>query len=268
MLFDVVIGFVGSVLIAGFSIKKGLLTAWGAVLSVATGTLYGLFGSWRLWVLLILFFLSANLISRLRDRYFPSDGKMKKDSPRNAYQVLCNSLPALIGGALFFFTGTRLYLVIACGAIAAAAADTWASEIGILSRRLPVSILTGRPMGKGLSGGVSALGLFCTLLGSAFIALAALLLYGHALLFRETQWNAFSLIAVCGVFGSIIDSFLGATVQAKFRCADMDVIVEKRLPGEGCALVSGIAWVNNDLVNVASGLIACVLCILLGRPAL
>ena len=268
MLFDVMIGFLGSLLIAGFSIKKRLLTAWGAVLSVIAGTLYGLFGSWRLWMLLILFFLSANLISRVRDRSVPTDGKLKKDGPRNAYQVLCNSIPALICGALFFFTGNRLYLVIACGAIASATADTWASEIGILSRRLPVSILTGRPMGKGLSGGVSALGLFSTLLGSAFIALAALLLYGQALLFRETQWNTFFLITVCGVFGSLIDSFLGATVQAKYRCADTDMIVEKRLPGEGCALVSGVAWVNNDLVNVASGLLACVLCILLGWPAL
>lgn len=268
MLFDVAIGFLGSVLIAGFSIKKGLLTAWGAILSVITGTLYGLFGSWRLWTLLILFFLSANLISRVRDSYSPADGKAKKEGPRNAYQVLCNSIPALFCGALFFFTDNRLYLVIACGAIAAATADTWASEIGILSRRLPVSILTGRPMGKGLSGGVSVLGLFSTLLGSAFIALTALLLYGQALLFRETQWSAFLLIAVCGVFGSLIDSFLGATVQAKYRCADTDLIVEKRLPDVRCALVSGIAWVNNDLVNVASGLIACLLCILLGKPAL
>ena len=268
MLFDVVIGFLGSALIAGFSIKKGLLTVWAAILSVIAGTLYGLFGSWRLWVLLILFFLSANLISRVRDRYVPADSKAKKEGPRNAYQVLCNSLPALICGALFFFTGNRLYLVIACGAIAAATADTWASEIGILSRRLPVSILTGRPMGKGLSGGVSALGLLSTLLGSTFIALSALLLYGQALRLGEAQWSALLLITVCGVCGSLIDSFLGATVQAKFRCADTDVIVEKRLPGEGCALVSGIAWINNDLVNVASGLIACVLCILMGRPAL
>ena len=45
------------------------------------------------------------------------------------------------------------------GAIAAASADTWATEIGTLSPANPVSIATLRPVQTGMSGGVSILGI-------------------------------------------------------------------------------------------------------------
>ena len=74
-------------------------------------------------------------------------------------QVLANSVPFLACALAYTATGEPWLLLLASGALAASTADTWASEVGVYSRRPPVNILTREPMQRGLSGGVSPLGL-------------------------------------------------------------------------------------------------------------
>ena len=124
--------------------------------------------------------------------------------------MLANSVPFACALA-YTATGEPWLLLLASGALAASTADTWASEVGVYSRRPPVNILTREPMQRGLSGGVSPLGLAATVVGAVTSALQAMLLFhvfGYAILTYPTR----SSIA-CGVVGSLVDSVLGGSCK-------------------------------------------------------
>ena len=116
-----------------------------------------------------------------------------------------------------------------------------------------MNILTREPLQRGLSGGVSPLGLAATLVGAVSSALLATLLFRAFGFAVPTGPDAFALIAACGVAGSLLDSVLGARLQAKYRDPAAGHIVEKPPIASGAALVSGHAWVTNDAVNFMSG---------------
>ena len=65
-------------------------------------------------------------------------------------------------------------------------------------------------------------------------------------------------ILLAGFTASIIDSFLGATVQAQYLDTQNNKITEKPLnqSGKNNSLVSGFAFINNDWVNFLSILTA------------
>ncbi|MCD6414758.1 MAG: DUF92 domain-containing protein [Candidatus Diapherotrites archaeon] len=120
---------------------------------------------------------------------------------RETENVLGNGLAALI----FALTG-NVYGFF--GAVAAATSDTISSEIGILSKKSPVSILNFKTKVKrGSNGGVTNLGNLFMFLGSGLIGILGLLLFNNFLLFWVGFWS--------GIFGCIVDSILGATLENK-----------------------------------------------------
>jgi uncharacterized protein (TIGR00297 family) len=147
--------------------------------------------------LLLAFFVSSSLLTTA------SGG----DGRRNERQVIANggiaALAALAGSWPAF-----------AGALAAAAADTWASEIGIRARTLPRLITNGKRVPAGTDGGMTLLGTAGGVAGAGLIAgLSRVLGHPDAL-----------VIAVAGVIGMVVDSLLGATVQGKVRWFDNDVV--------------------------------------------
>ena len=246
----------GAVVLASFRLR--LLTVPGGLGAVVVGTLAFAFGGWPLWLLLMWFFGSANIAAKFMARRAARRGeeaegaarapqaprasqalkpKREEGEPRKLRQVLANSLPFLACAAASAATGDPWLLVVSAGALAACTADTWASEVGVYSKDDPVNILTRQPMQRGLSGGVSPLGLLATVVGSAATAALTLLLFRAFASPAPTEPTAFFLIMACGVVGSLVDSVLGARLQAKYRCPGIPLLVEAVPAGE--AAVAG-----------------------------
>jgi uncharacterized protein (TIGR00297 family) len=257
-------GFIGSSVIALYAWRKGALTISGAVGAVIIGTVFYGFGGVFYSVLLLLFFTTSTALTYWRiEKKLDSQQIDEKSGGRDIWQVMANGgLPALFlaFGGLF----EPLWMIVAIGMIATANSDTWATEIGKLSKSNPRHILTGKRLPTGTSGGVSLLGFVAAWGGSAIIALAAmgLVWLGSApewIKLKNTGMNidgyiGFALsISISGWVGALMDSVLGATVQRKSKCLICHIETEKtRHCRQRTQKVKGLSWVNNDMVNGVS----------------
>jgi uncharacterized protein (TIGR00297 family) len=218
------------------------LTGGGAIASLLVGAAVLGFGGWVWASALVAFFVSGSALTLV--------GRARKTQPehrgggRTAAQVLgtggvCGVVAVLWGAG----TWPGLWGLLPAaffGAVAAAAADTWATEIGMLSPHPPRMITTGRPVPAGTSGAV-------TWLGSAAGVAGAALIGGFGMYDAGGDWRIFAAVCVAGVVAMIADSLLGALVQASFRGPD-GLVVED--PVSGAVLVRGIPWVTNPVVNL------------------
>ncbi len=181
----------------------------------------------------------------------------EKKGPRDSFQVIANGGPALLMGVLTVVTGQTAFLVGSVAALAASNADTWASELGVLSRHQPVYILSRRPVARGLSGGVTRLGTLAALSGGVFIALVYGLLNWGGPASGLSLLTDMAVIALAGLIGSTVDSLLGETVQARYFSVRQGCLTEKRSEqGVANSLQHGQKWLNNDWVNLLSSTIA------------
>lgn len=245
------LGTVLGVLIAVASYYLGALSGSGAVGASLVGALTFGIGGLGPAVLLILFFASSSALSRLGGkRKLAMAAAFAKGSRRDLGQVLANGAMAALFSVLLGLTGHPMWLAGVGGALAAVNADTWATELGVLSRRRPRLITTGAPVEPGTSGGVTLQGTLAAVAGAALVALAGGLLGGGARL---------GLAATLGGFvGALFDSLLGATVQAMYFCPTCGRETERH-PQHGCgtatSLVRGWSWLGNDGVNFSASLV-------------
>lgn len=195
---------------------RGSVDAGGAVMGALVGTLIFTAGGPVFWLILAVFFLSSTGFSRFGWKEKAAlESIHQKGGRRDLFQVAANGGVAAIMAVLFRCTGDPAWAVGFAVAFASSNADTWASEVGVLSRNDPVSILTFRPVPRGVSGGVSLIGSTASVGGALLIALA---FAAGTLSFPRFPWGFARLIAfvtVLGSFGSLVDSLLGATVQAR-----------------------------------------------------
>src|SRR5690606_28830871 len=108
------------------------------------------------------------------------------------------------------------------GSLAAAAADTWATEIGPLSRERPRMILSGRKVPAGTSGAVTAAGTLAGVAGAVTVwasAWVTVLLTDPAGGASYGVWTTFAAVVAAGAVGSLADSVAGASIQAVYRDA-------------------------------------------------
>lgn len=239
--------------------KARQLTASGAVVAFFIGfgiTYYLGFGALST---MLLFFLFAGGLSKFAKMRTNGDTEsiQKKGSRRDGMQVFANGGMALVAAVLYGLSPSMLALVMFASSVAEAASDTFAGEIGILSKGQPISIITGRRMKPGLSGAVSALGSIAGLLGSLFIALYWM---SNFLPLEGKSFAYASVVAISGFFGCLMDSVLGATVQAHYYDKERDCLTEHpSLHGKKLPLERGFRWIDNDLVNLMSNVIATLL---------
>jgi uncharacterized protein (TIGR00297 family) len=241
------VGVVLAALIALAARRAGTLSPTGSAAAVALGAV-AVAAGWSWAALLVLYFVSSVALTRFRAaaKAARTGAVVAKGGARDAVQVLANGGAFGMAGVLWLVSGLDAWRVLAAGALAAAASDTWATEIGTLARRPPRSIVSWRQVATGTSGGVSTPGIAAAIAGAAFVALAALALGWP----RGTAAAGFA----GGIAGSTIDSLLGATVQVRRWCDRCNATTERKTHGCGGAtrVVGGLAWLDNDAVNALS----------------
>ncbi len=230
-----------SATIATLAWRARTLTPSGAFAATAVGTGILLGGGWPGGAVLLSFFLSSSAVSRILPE--PTDtGLDNKGDCRDQWQVLANggaaAMGALAGAAVLGGPGW-----IVTASLAAAGADTWATSFGELSPTPPRHVLSGEPVRRGTSGGITIQGSLGGAAGAAVVALVGAVGYRSAVVFV--------VAAPIGFLMMLLDSVLGAAGQGKFHCQGCDQPTERRV--HRCGRVAdhraGFIWLTNDGVN-------------------
>ncbi|MEM4160611.1 MAG: DUF92 domain-containing protein [Thermoplasmata archaeon] len=168
------------------------------------------------WLALLLLFLAASFVAtrfkfEAKKRLGVQEGKKGERGWKN---VVANGTVPMILGIAYSIEGfepkeTLVFLYLT--ALAVAASDTLASEIGVLSERVYL-ITNFRRVKQGTNGGISLLGELWAFNGSLFVAVVGL---GFLAGFGEIEFNLLNLflISVLGFTGCQIDSLFGAVLE-------------------------------------------------------
>jgi uncharacterized protein (TIGR00297 family) len=252
----------GSV-IAWLAWRVKALSRSGALAAALTGGLiFGLGGlAWA--ILLLAFFISSSLLSRLFARRKSAlSEKFSKGSQRDWSQVMANGgLGALLAVTHALYPGEAWPWIAFAGAMAAVNADTWATELGVLNPAPPRLITSGKVVERGTSGAISLGGSLAALGGAGLVALLAAL-------FSSPAAGVMLLAGTLGgVSGSFFDSWLGATIQAIYWCPTCGKETE-RYPRHTCGSETshfrGWRWLDNDWVNGLASLAGAGVALMLG----
>jgi uncharacterized protein (TIGR00297 family) len=220
------------------------LTGSGAVAAWVAGTV-AMGAGWDWGILLISYFMASTLLSRYRraDKAARLTGRVEKTGARDAAQVASNGGWYVLAALSHWIAPHAMWQCIGAGALAASAADTWATEIGTLARTRPRSIVSGAQVPVGTSGAVTLMGTLAGIAGALFVAVQLVAL----------SWPPMTSAAAIGggIAGSLFDSVLGAVAQARFWCASCGVDTERRVHDCGTRTTprAGVRWLNNDGVN-------------------
>lgn len=239
-------GVVLGIAAATFAYRASLLSLGGAIAAAITGSVTLGIGGLAPSILLITFFVSSSLLSRWNSDHKQSlSERSAKGGRRDEWQVIANGVVPAFLAMGYGITQDAIYLVGATGALAASNADTWATEVGVLARENPRIIINLRPAEAGTSGAISPTGSVAALAGGLLIGLVA------ATFAQDIR--LVYLAGIAGLLASMLDSVLGATLQAQYHCPHCDQITEKH-PVHGCGTstvqVRGWAWLGNDQVNL------------------
>lgn len=257
-------GLVISTAIGWLAYRRHSLTRSGWLGAIITGTLTFGFGGWTWGLTLIAFFLSSSLLSHYKQgrKHELAGEKFEKGGQRDLAQALANGG---IGAALALLYGLfgepALVLAMFAGVMATVTADTWATELGVLSRSQPRLVTTLQPVAPGTSGGITWAGTLAGACGALCIGICMMLLY-HL---EHNLWAGWLVLSalVGGTGGSLVDSLLGATVQASYSGSDGNN-TERAINHDGKPNqhIRGWQWLNNDAVNLFSSFGGAVLALI------
>lgn len=218
---------------------------YGSILSMFIVFSYMYFGG-VLGISILLFeYFFIFFISILRKKL----NKRKNKDSRKFLQILINGGLGTLFVILYGVFKDINLLIISIIQVSGCFIDSVSSDVGTLSKNDPYDIFKHKKIEKGISGGMSILGTVSALLCSILISLTLYLVLN----LRILDLIFIALI----IFGqTIIDSLLGSVLQVKYKCVKCGNLNEK---GKCCNTISkkisGISWINNNMVNLMSSII-------------
>mgnify|MGYP001259891161 CR=1 FL=1 len=240
-------------------LKLKILDFKGTISSIFMGNLIYLVTGIGGFILVIEFFIIGFICTKFRFNQKRRNGiAQEKDGIRSWQNVIANGFAFSLFGTIFYSTNNEIFLIGFISSIAIATGDTLATEIGLLSSKKPRLITNFKQVETGRSGGITILGSLASIIGIIIIILSSSI-------------NGFSVnidllsIAIIGSFcGILIDSILGATVQAQYFCDKCEKFTELASHHEQQnKLIKGRAFIDNNIVNLFSTLTGSLISILL-----
>lgn len=206
------------------------------------------------FVILLLFFALSLLADKIKKRFGkqrPVDEALKGDC-RDHMQVIANGLVPSLSAILFFATRSPVFVMAFVASMSEALADTVGSALGAFSKKT-FDLFRWRECENGLSGGMSLVGTLSGLFASFILPLVAMA-------FGALDILTATLCGVAAFLGMVFDSLLGSLMQVKYRCTVCGKITEKHIHCEkNTEHYNGLSYVDNDVVNLLSGLFSAVL---------
>lgn len=233
-------------LISIISLRLRILDRKGVLASIPIGYIIFTLGGVEYFIMLLLFFGLSSIATKIRVKKIGANF-LEKDWVRSWRNVLANGLiPAsiIISGYLTQVPCKSLVAIGYLAAVGTAFADTLATEIGLLYPKKPRLITNLKQVVKGTPGAISPYGYIGGILAGLIICAFS---YGLGI----ADISALPTIIAASLIGMTIDSVLGATIQAKYRCVICGRITESRVHcGERADKVSGFEFVNTHIVNL------------------
>ncbi len=189
-------------LYAGVADESGLMSA------TIVGTTLILFTDLRFFIVILLFYALGSAVTKYKYRLKVERGIAEQAGGARGYNnVFGNSLAALFFAIQFGATSNHAYAAAFVAAVAAALADTMASEIGKAEENAYL-ITNMKRVDPGVSGGISLKGETAALLGCVITAILALSL-------GVVSVQQLPYIIIAAFAGVHVDSFLGATLEQR-----------------------------------------------------
>lgn len=245
---EFIIGIIMAFSIIAFAYSKKALTTGGVIAALMLMVIILLSGGLNALLLLILAYLLIIVVDKLFNNKIEdiTYSVNKKNGARDAVQVMANGLPAGIAVLIYAITVDSVFLVLYVIGIGEALADSIASDIGVLSKNTPFDICTFKRVSKGISGGVSVLGIV-----SSFVFCIIYTCFTYMLI--RFNFNMYICILLLSFVGCIIDSILGSRIQSKYRCTICGQYTEKKIHcGNTTDFIKGVRFIDNCSVNLIS----------------
>jgi len=253
----VLLGALGiGALFAWLTLRMRFLDMSGAIAGgLLAVTVVGI-GGWGWAVPSFAFFVLSSLLSKLGGAHKASiEAQYEKGHVRDAGQVFANGGVGWIMLLAHTIWPDPVFYWAFLGAFAAAAADTWATEVGALSRARPRLITTFRKVPPGTSGAVSVWGLVGAVAGAVVVWMTTL----PFPMAEQTGISSFPgglAVIVGGLIASLVDSLAGATIQVQYVDPQTGNVTERPVIGAPAHIVTrGYRCIRNDQVNLL-----CTLC--------
>ncbi len=251
--YDVLVNFIVPILLTPFVVtlvtekkaltQKGLCVAM--ILDLVVSLTLANFG----FTLLLSFLVFSIIVDKIKKKKKAEDTITKKGECRDEIQVIANGLVCAVVAIMFAITRNHVFVVAYIAALSEAFADTVASGFGVYAKNT-YDVFKFRKGTCGLSGGMSLIGTFASLVAAVLFSLIAIP-------FGVADIYLCLIAATAAFFGVIFDSFLGSLFQVKYRCEVCSSLTEREEHcNKPCVKHSGFVFFDNDVVNIFSGVFA------------
>ncbi|XP_044611535.2 transmembrane protein 19 isoform X1 [Equus asinus] len=263
------------VLIVSNGFKKKSLDHSGALGGLVVGFILTI-ANFSFFTSLLMFFLSSSKLTKWKGETKKRlDSEYKEGGQRNWVQVFCNGAVPTELALLYMIENGPGEIAIdfskeyaaswmclsLLAALACSAGDTWASEVGtVLSKSPPRLITTWEKVPVGTNGGVTMVGLASSLLGGTCVGITYFLtqlVFVNDLDISAPQWPIIAFGGLAGLLGSIVDSYLGATMQ--FSGLDEVTGLVVNSPAREVKYIAGRPILDNNAVNLFSSVVTALL---------